>query len=346
MSIILDIGIFAYNEQARIKDTINDLAKQNIFGRDDISPRIHLLANGCTDATVSEAHKAVAELPPEVAKAFNLLDLDIKGKSRTWNHFVHSIARDDAEFLLFLDGDIRIPDADHVAKMLELIQSSEHKHVVNSRPLKDISLNTGNLNFFEKTILAFSGSLSNYKTSICGQMYLARRPALSAIYMPAGLPVEDGFLRAMVLTDLLTQPEDLRRIDGDENIAHTYESIRTLGELVDHQTRIVIGSAVNATLFRYLREHCGTVEKAKAELRSSADDAAWLEARLDEALPKAPYGYVPYSFLTKRIKNMFDGEQKPSLKLLVRATLGFQFDLIVYLVASYKMARGNGAGYW
>lgn len=346
MSIIIDIGIFAYNEQARIKNTISDLAKQSIFGRDEISPRIHLLANGCTDATVSEAKKAVAELPPEVAKAFNLLDLDIKGKSRTWNHFVHSLSREDAEFLLFLDGDIRVPDTDHIAKMLDLVQSSEHKHVVNSRPLKDISLSTSDLNFFEKTILAFSGSLSNYKTSICGQMYLARSQALSSIYMPAGLPVEDGFLRAMILTDLLTQPEDLRRIDGDEDIAHTYESIRTLGELINHQTRIVIGSAVNATLFRYLRAHCRTVEEAKAALRSSADDTLWLKARLNEALPQSPYGYVPFSFLTKRLKNMFSGEQKPSLKLLMRAAIGFQFDVIIYLVASYKMARGSGAGYW
>ena len=92
---------------------------------------------------------------------------------------------------------------------------------------------------------------------------------------------EDGFIRAMVLTDLLSAPQDLTRIDGDPEAFHVYESIRDIGALIRHQTRIVVGSAVNAALFAHIRRHAPTEEQAHALLTAAAvatfDRVTWLE---------------------------------------------------------------------
>lgn len=342
----IDIGIFAYNEQGRVRNIITDLSKQTILGDKAISPRFYLLANGCTDETVREARQAISELPNEIADVFHVLDLDIKGKSRTWNYFVHSKARDDADSLLFVDADIRIPQENHIELMLSLLNSDAHRVVITSRPVKDISANPESLNALEKLIAALSGTATNYKASICGQMYLVKSAALREIYMPAGLPVEDGFIRAMLLTRSFSEQEDLRRITGDESIYHTYESLRTVRDLIRHQTRIVIGSAINTTVFGYINREHQARGALKQELSASANDPQWLQKRLDEALPTYPYGYVPFSFLTKRIRKMAEMNSRISAGLVVRTTIGLAFDSIVYVFATYKMARGSGAGYW
>ncbi len=108
-----------------------------------------------------------------------------------------------------------------------------------------------------------------------------------------GVPVEDGFLRAMILTNSFSEAEKFDRVVCVEGIIHSYESIRKLPELMNYQT-------------------------------------------------KAPYGFVPFHFALKRFKTNKLKKPGSALNML----LGIVVDLYVYTVASYKMMRGKGAGYW
>lgn len=331
----VDLAIFAHNEERNMRAVLTMLAKQSIFENAQVSVRIIVLANGCTDQTVSVAQTTIRELAH--GRHFEVCDLVIGGKSRAWNTFVHETARADADHLIFCDADIDIPEPDTLERLLAFVQADPKRVVASSKPVKDIVYSPDNLNYRDKIIAAAGGTLDNWRKSICGQLYVMRAATARSFHLPIGLPVEDGFVRAMTLTDLFRHPEDLELIDGDETIFHVYESERGIGALIRHQVRIVIGSAINAIVFDVVRQS----DAPDLLLREAANDDDWLARTCKNALPQR-YGYVPIHFLTKRLGNL--GGQ--SLKRKAIILVGFGFDALVYVIAQFKMARGTGAGHW
>ncbi len=143
-------------------------------------------------------------------------------KSRTWNSFVHQYSRPAAEVLVFCDADIELPEVDSLVRLINGLQANPALSVMNSQPIKDIIYRPAKLGLVDKLIALSAGKLDDWKTAICGQLYAMPSPAARSAYLPIGLPVEDGFLRAMVLTDGLIGPENLGRIDGEEGVFHIY----------------------------------------------------------------------------------------------------------------------------
>lgn len=342
----IDIGIFAHNEQAHISDLIADLAKQSVFADSADVIEVHLLANGCSDETVSRALGAVSTLPETVRPAFRVHELPAPGKSRTWNHFVHTLSRPDADLLILADGDIRIRDRDNLSRLSAAFLGRPELSVSTSRPVKNLERFDRKLGLVERAILSGGGGLNDWRKSICGQLYAIRTDSARCVWMPIGLPVEDGFLRAMILTDCLTRSEDLRRIDGDEAVWHEYESESTLRGLVRHQTRIVVGSAINAMLFAVIRRDAPEYEAARTLLKTAAEDDAWLARIEKRELPRRPYGYVPFSFLSKRLSSVFRNGVPRRPSAIASLGAGLALDALVYLLATVRMVRLGGAGYW
>lgn len=332
MALIVEIGVFAHNEAAGIAAMVARLAAQDLGG---VDARILVLANGCSDATVAlAAHPAVA-----------VVDLPLGGKARTWNRFVHDLSRREADVLIFCDADIEFPAPDGLKRLAEGLAARPALWVLNSQPIKDIVARPEGLSGLDRMIAAASGGLDDWKSAICGQLYAMPAARARAFHLPVGLPVEDGFLRAMVLTDALTGPQDFARIDGLEGMAHLYASERSIPALIRHQERIVIGSAINAAVFAELRD---LPEGARhSALAEAAAQEGWLGAVVRKRLPRWPFGYVPFHFLGKRVARLFANPRdllRPK-KVLV-TFLGFGFDAIVFLRAQMRMARGTGAGFW
>lgn len=344
MAISVDIGIFAHDEEASIVALIADLADQSVIADPDVDLRLHLLANGCTDATVPRARAALADLPSELSARVVLHDLPEGGKSRTGHRFIHHLSRPGADLLGFMDGDIRLPQSDTLSRMIAELRARPELQAFTSRPVKDVVHFGLKVGMAARLIALGGDGLTDFRKSICGQLFMLRAPMARRIGLPAGLPVEDGFIRAMVLTDLLSAPEDLNRIDGDAGIFHVYESIRTPGALIRHQTRIVTGSAVNAALFGHLRRTGTTAEDVHAALMEAAADPDWLPRVLDRTLPRWPYGFVPGEFLVKRLRAR-RGRALGARQLLVLAA-GLGLDAVVYVLASWRMFRRGGAHHW
>lgn len=341
----IDLGIFAHDEERRIAGLLEAVAGQDILRADGIDLRVLVLANGCRDDTVAQARRAVSGLPPPVAARFEVLDLPQGGKSRTGHRFIHELSRSDADVLCCMDADIRLPQPDTLRRMAEALRDRPELRVFNSRPVKDTVHEPQALGLTARLISAGGGGLDDWRTAICGQLFMIRAGAARRIGLPAGLPVDDGFIRAMVLTDLLTLPEDLGRIDGDPQLFHVYESIRGLRELLRHQTRIVIGSAVNAALFERIRDEAGGEPAAHALLMAAAADDGWVAATLRTRLPRRPFGYVPFQFLTKRL-HRYRQQGRRGLKPAVITLAGAGLDAMVWVRASWQMWRGAGAGHW
>ena len=320
----VDLGVFAHNEGLGIAAMVAGLRAQTLPAGVDL--RLLVLANGCSDDTAARARGAGAEVA----------DLDQGGKSRTWNRFVHDLSRPDADLLVFCDADITLPKPDALARLITTLAARPALWVLNSQPVKDATA-PGAQTLTGRLARKAAGGLDDWKTAICGQLYAMPTPRARAFHLPIGLPVEDGFLRAMVLTYHLTTPEDFTRIDGLDGLHHLYAGESSLRGLIRHQTRIVIGSAINAALFAHLQT-LPPDARAK-DCARMADDPAALPAVLAATLPRAPYGYVPFHFLFKRLA-------RAHLRRLPVAILGFGFDAIVYLRAQIAMLRGTGAGHW
>ena len=328
----VDIGIFAHDEAAGIAAMLGRVLAQDILDDAGFSVRVLVLANGCSDDTVARSQAAGVEV----------VDLPEGGKSRTWNRLVHDLARADADVLVFADADIEFCDA---GALRRLVQAMGSQWVINSQPVKDIVARPEGLSGMDKIIAAAGGGLDDWKTAICGQLYAMPAGKARRFHLPVGLPVEDGFLRAMVLTDALTGPEDFSRIGGAEDVFHLYASERSVGALIRHQTRIVIGSAVNFAAF--VAVAAVPVVERHAELARAAGDPGWLGAVLRKALPCWPYGFVPGHFLIKRIARAVASPRdllRP--KRVLVTLLGFGFDLVVYCRAQWAMWRGAGVGHW
>lgn len=340
MVLKVDIGVFAHDEAQGIAAMVAELGRQDILLTPDIAARVLILANGCTDGTAAAAERASAAIGGRI----EVVDLPEGGKSRTWNRFVHDLSRSDADILIFCDADIELPDPDSLSRLARGLAARPSLWAFNSRPVKDIVHRPEGRSRLDGLIAASAGMLDDWKTAICGQLYAMRADSARSLHLPIGLPVEDGFLRAMILTDALTAPEDTGLIDGGD-VWHVYASERSVGALIRHQTRIVIGSAVNAACFAHLRDLPRRARRP--ELTRAAGDEEWLRRVIRRRLPTLPWGYVPAHFLFKRLARL---AQNPRDLLRPRrvfvAVAGFGFDLIVYLNAQIRMARGVGAGHW
>lgn len=342
--ILIDIGVFAHNEAGRIGPMLRSLFAQDILADPNFSVRLHILANGCTDTTASDAHKVILEQGAAIDA--HVHDIREGGKSRTWNCFVHDLSRPKAVVLAFLDADILIPEPKMLKELCYFLCASPELAGTSSRPEKDIvhdpSLQSG---FLDKLITSAGGTLNSWKTSICGQLYLLRSDVARSFHMPIGLPTEDGFARAMVQTvNFIHEGAPETRLDGREDLFHVYSSERSISALLQHQTRLVIGSAINAMIYARLRS-LPDEERIK-ELEMSARDPDWLPDLLKSTLPRLPYGYVPTHFLFKRVQYWMRSPNKFHPKRVLVVVAGFAFDAVVYVRAQAKMWRGAGAGYW
>lgn len=333
MTLRVEIGVFAHNEAAGIAQTLRSLLAQDLFQSAQV--RLLVLANGCSDQTV-----AVARAVPGV----EVVELAPGGKSRTWTRFVQDIAQPGAQILIFADADIILPESDALSRLAQGLIRQPGLYALSSQPVKDLTQTPGGLTLTERLIAASSGGLDDWQTAICGQLYAMPADRARQFHLPIGLPVEDGFLRAMLLTDHLTGAEDFSRLAGAAGVRHIYASERRLGPLIRHQVRIVIGSAVNAAVFAALRRL--PPEDHADELQTAARDDGWLPAVLAAELPRWPYGFVPLHFLTKRLARLAGRVPARTPRRIALALAGFAFDAIVYALAQIKMLRGSGAGHW
>lgn len=333
----VDVGVFAHNKAGVIADTLQDLLAQQALAAHDL--RIVVLVNGCTDATPQVVADLAARHPAIVP-----IFLPKSGKSRAWNSFVHDESRRTCDILIFADADIRLPDPATLSRLIAALGADDRLHAVNSRPIKDLALLDRRLTPVEKLIAASAETANDWRQAICGQLYAMPAARARGYALPIGLPVEDGFLHALIATDNFDSPPVGFRVDGSE-ASHIYESERTIPALVRHQIRIVIGSAINEAIFRTLESSDRAGRRALLDQAAQSDD--WLPAFLRRALPRFPHGYVSVHFLIKRSQRAL---AHPRALLHPRRLLiflaGAAFDLLVYLLAQLRMARGVGAGFW
>ena len=136
---------------------------------------------------------------------------------------------------------------------------------------------------------------------------------LRRIWLPQGLPVEDGFIAAMLVTDGFTRQPDARAIGFVGDASHYYEPVTDVAGFVRHEARIIVGSVINAWLFTILWE-AGKQGHTGAFIRHrNAENPHWVEDIC--AQEKAARGgwLVPRTFMSWRFAPLRRGLPRRAL---------------------------------
>ena len=345
---VLNVGlaILARNEEERIGQLISDLGEQTLLADDRVSAHVYVVANGCTDRTAEVARRALATPPfshPRIGTSVH--ELSRPGKSNAWNELVHGIALEDTDYMFFLDADIRIPDERSLKANLDGLVSSPEAVVAVDRSVKDIELEQPK-SLTEKLIKLGTGTAEDTRLAIAGACYCVQFSEVERIWMPVGLPGEDGFLRAMLLTSSFTHEERLSRHLFIKDAYHIFESLRDAGSVLRHNVRLAIGTAINILLFWHLREiRASGRDVAEYIQERNAADPNWVDSLVRERL-KDNFFPLHTRYLLRRFRPLVRGPERRSFKDWLIALFGTSFDLVVFLKATLLMRKGAGAGYW
>ena len=345
---ILNIGILAHNEAKVIARTIASLAGQSILdpacaaalGIDAIA--VVVVPNGCSDDTAAVAAAALAGLPAHVATSVH--DLAAPGKSNAWNEYVHAISPADATLLALMDADIEFASADVLERLVRRLNEDPVCKVATDRAVKDFRHKR-----FMTPLDRLSRRVSAQQTGqggLCGQLYCGRADALRRIWLPQGLPVEDGFIAAMLVTEGFSRPSDARAIACVADAAHYYEPVTDVAGFVRHEARIIVGSVINTWLFTILWEagkhgHTGAFIR-----RRNAENPRWVEDLCAEEKAARGNWLVPQTFVSWRFAPL---RRQPLGRMAVRAPVALAATLAALpavLRANAILRRSGASSHW
>jgi glycosyltransferase involved in cell wall biosynthesis len=345
----LSIGIFAHNEEQHIGATIDSLFQQSLLkqhappGLDVSSIEVLCLANGCSDATAKVARGYSSAAPSLID--YRVIDMPEPGKSRTWNAFVHELSRADADFLVLMDADIIFESADVLEQLVRKLLTDCHAQVSTDTPVKSISMQSQDLSLIDRGSLAASEQKSQVGV-LCGQLYCARAHALRRIWLPPELPVEDGYIAAMITTSGFTCPTDLSRIAWVPAARHFFRTHRSIGGYIAHEARIILGSTINSWLFNVLWEegrkgHAGAF--VEAQNRANED---WLPRLIQNHVQAGGTWVIPKHFMLWRLEPLRGQSLSRKLRRAPIAIAATLLNFVACLRANALLKRENAAAHW
>jgi len=262
----LSIGILAHNEAGVIADFIRELRAQTVFCTEagpDIS--ICLVANGCSDDTVGIARRsfAMAKFPAYVR--IRVVTLPVASKTNAWNGFFQGYLPQKTKYVVMVDPDIRLPQTNLFERCMRELDMRSDLIVASDISRKDFR-NASPFNLARVASIAMQRRTA-HRPSICGQFYCGRAAFLRRIALPIGLLSQDGFLRAMILTEGLTRPEDTKRIDALQDALHLHPGYSRFTSIFRYQKRQAIGTAMFLAVYKELEKMPPDFDARMEEIR-------------------------------------------------------------------------------
>jgi NAD(P)-dependent dehydrogenase (short-subunit alcohol dehydrogenase family) len=354
---IVSIGMLAYNEAGGIGKTIASLLAQSIFharaATADVSAwEIVVVPNGCTDDTAEVAEAALRAGLAAIGEAhhiaFSVRVLVEGGKSNAWNRYVHEMARADADVIVMVDTDIEFGHADTLANCLNELRTNAHAQAVVDLPLKDF-VKKPKPSLVERVSMRSSGVQLAGSVGLSGQFYCARAATLRQVWMPAGLSGEDGFLHGMIVTDLFRAEPDPRRVVRAADASHYYEGLTNPREILHHELRMVIGTALNCYFmwdflkFATDRRGPGAGALIRAQLQA---DPNWYRRTVENQIRNRGWWALPRGMLFRRFASLQGIGWQRALGRLPVAIVGTLLDIPTFWLANRKLRSGQALGFW
>lgn len=351
----ISIGILAWNEEEAIETTLDSLFQQSLFARLNergLHCEIICVANACTDNTPGVAARVFERKarfhPFNHTFTCRAVHLPERGKPNAWNQFVHALSAKSAQCLFLMDGDILIFKPDTMWNMYRALVEHPEARVAVDQPVKDIALLPRN-SLRERLSLATSRMTQASTAQLSGQLYCLRAETARSIYLPKGLIVEDGFIKALVCTDFLTQPVQPERVVLAREAAHVFQAYTSLRDLYRNQKRQMIGQTITHVLVDgYLRDRHSATDRnlARTLERQEQADPTWLKTVIAEHLRHVDgFWEIFPGAVSFRLTRLARLRGKERFTHAPAAILGFCFSMLCCWVAYRTLKRGQ-AGYW
>jgi glycosyltransferase involved in cell wall biosynthesis len=353
---LISIGILAWNEEDVIETTLISLFKQSALRGEagdlpEAEWEIIVVPNGCSDATAAVARRVLANLIEQIGGKkieFAVHELNEPGKSNAWNHYIHEFSSKKADLILMIDADIEFGEAETISNTVNALLQHPRAMVAVDLPLKDV-VKKIKMTLIERISVAASSVSTTGAPAIAGSFFCARTEALRLIWMPKGLAVEDGFLRAMILTDCFRAEIDVEKIIRAENASHYYETLTSIRKIFRHEIRMVIGTTLNCYLtWDFLLFATDPLGHGAGELIKNrvAKDPSWYPTFINNSIKNHGFWVLPRGMLFRRFYRLKRYHGLGLVKGALIVTVGFLMDLPVFIVANRRIKKGNSVGYW
>ena len=350
----LSIGLCAWNEAARLGDTLASLGEQDCFheaGEDFGQLEIIVVANACTDETEAVAQQALATLKESSARELfvRVVSTTVKGKANAWNMFVHECSSRSADYLVLLDCDIRFLGRNVISQLASLLNDNPVVSVARPVCLKSTELE-GKRSLADALGLWMTKQKRQQQrhVGLPGAIYCARAAALRTVWQPLGMIGEDGHVRDMIVTENWRCPKARRdeKIALASDVAIAFEAHSTLGSILTHQVRSRIGLANRAILHRFLDRVVGDEDAAQLTARLNAEDPEWYAKMIHAGLGRG-WWVMPWPFLSlNRLRALGQRPVAGMLKALPAAIVGDLSDLIADIRANRHFCRRSALRVW
>lgn len=347
----LSIGVLAHNEASGIGAMLFSLSRQTVFTssvRERVgisSIEIFCVSNGSVDDTAGVAAKALDWASADRAVSAQVHEIQTAGKSRAWNAYVHHLSAKEADFLTLIDADIRFANDDVLEKLIRRLAEDALPTVVTDVPLKMIASDPAEQTLRDRVSLAASNqALDDH--AICGQLYCARASELRKIWMPLSLPVEDGFLNAMIQTSGFTREPEREKVVRVKDASHYYESHRDLRGFLKHEARILAGSMINSWLFTLLWQQGKAGHVGRFIAKQNEDDPNWMRTYLQRVKEDRGWWLVSPHFMFKRLRVLRKVPARMAIKRAPIAILSTMLTVVASTRANRILRKDNPAGHW
>ena len=343
---VLSIGVLAHNEELNIAKTLQSLFTQDVFQR--FSTEIIIVANGCADETAAIAKRSLADHHAVWSNrgSARVEELVVAGKANAWNQFVHKLSWPRASILILMDADITFLNSSTISSMLNTLERSPQAVVCVDRPVKEIELSTKRL-FFQNLLVAATPKIDLDNVPLCGQLYCALSAELRLITLPIDLPVEDGFLRALLLTHGFTRSENVQRIVLDSAAAHCFASVASVRELFKHEKWLVSSSIINMLLFERFAMECAADRSAMTLMKQwQEQDPEWLPRYVQHRVQERGWRLLPRAWWIRRWSRLRLLPLGQRLRQLPVAVIASTMDVLIFIAAIRDVRLGRAFRYW
>jgi Glycosyl transferase family 2 len=337
----LSIGLLAHNEAPRIEATLVSLFKQDVFRY--FPTELAIIANGCTDETAEVSRRLLSQHREvwSTRGTATVEEILTPGKANAWNEFVHRVSSRHVSTLVIMDADISIIEPNSISSMIKTLHNDRSAVACQGRAIKDI------VTFFGRLVASATSPIDPNNLGLCGQLYCVVASQARQIKLPAEITVEDGFLRALLLTCGFTRPEDTKRIIADPNAVHSYVSVATLRELFKHERWIVAGNIVNAMLFeRFWSEARPGLSAMQLMECWLTLDPQWLEHYIRSQVKERGWRLLPKDIWTRRLSRLRGLPIEAKLRKLPIAAVASIVDAVIFTAAICDVRRGRAFRYW
>lgn len=353
---LISIGILAYNEERSIERTLASLFAQDALcvaggPMADYCWEVVVVPNGCHDRTAELARATLARLTAAAGRSaisWSVHEVAEAGKSNAWNLCIHEFVSPEADMIIMIDADIEFGERGTLGNSVLALRTDPNAAAAVDLPLKD-AVRKAHKSPIERLSVAASSAKTGGAPPIAGSFYCARAAVLRRIWMPKGLSGEDGFLRAMIITDCFRAPIDESRIVRAPQASHYYETLTSLPAIFRHELRLVIGTTLNCyftwdfLLFATDPQGPGAGELIRTRI---AADPNWYPKLIDNAIKNRGWWVLPRGLLLRRFSGYRRNRAMGRVKWLALAVAGFLFDLPVFLAANRRIKRTNVIGFW